>query len=132
MRKRLQTIERILAVQRQLQKKAEARLSELQRQEVALSEQEKELVQFLNGDLMPSGSLSDSIARRFRMLAVRTTFVRNAKEVQERQLLEQLRRVKRAERVADRLVRENRLLQDRKSLADLIERAVGPSVASLG
>jgi len=132
MKRRLETVKRILAVHQQLQKRAEARLAELQRQEFGLVEQERELVQFLNGDLMPSGAFATSVSRRFRSLAARLALVRHAKEAQERQLLEQLRRLKRAERVADTLLRDNRVVEERKSLADLIESAVGRSSASLG
>ncbi len=132
MKKRLQTVERILAVQQQLRRRAEVRLAELQRQESNLVEQERELVQFLNGDLMPTGAFTASVSRRFRSLAARLAVVRHAKEVQERQLLEQLRRLKRTERVADSLVRDNRVVEERKSLADLIESAGGRGNASLG
>jgi hypothetical protein len=132
MKKRLQIVERILAVQQQLRKRAEVRLGELQRQELRLVEQERELVQFLNADLMPTEAFSASVSRRFRSLAARLALVRHAKEVQERQLLEQLRRLKRAERVANSLSRDDRLVQERKSLADLIESALGKSGASLG
>jgi hypothetical protein len=132
MKKRLQAVKRMLVVQQQLRKKAEARLAELQRQEFSLMEQERELVQFLNGDLMPSGAFAASVSRRFRSLAARIALVHHAKEAQKRQLLEQLQRLKRAERVADRLSRDNRVVEERKSLADLIESAVGRDSASLG
>jgi hypothetical protein len=132
MKRRLQTVERILAVQQQLRKRAEVRLGELQRQELRLVEQERELVQFLNADLMPTGAFAASVSRRFRSLAARLALVRHAKEVQERQWLEQLRRLKRAERVANSLSRDDRVVQERKSLADLIESAIGKGDASLG
>jgi hypothetical protein len=132
MKKRLQTVERILSVQQQLRKRAEARLAELQRQESNLTDQERELVQFLNADLVPTGAFATSVSRRFRSLAAKLALVRHAKEVQERQLLEQLRRLKLAERVASSLLRDNRVANERKSLADLIESAVGNGNASLG
>jgi hypothetical protein len=121
MKKRLESMERVLAVQRQLRQLAEAKLTELQRREAALEASRHELVEALNGDTMLHGLFIDAMARRVRSVSTEIADLERAKEAQTKRLLEQTGRQKRAERVASSLDREYRAHLEKRDLAELID-----------
>jgi hypothetical protein len=121
MKKRLASVERVLAVQRRLRQLAEAKLAELELRQSALEASRRELVGALNGDTTLHGLFIDAMARRVRSVSAEIANLEHAKEAQSKRLLEQTGRQKRAERVASSLDREYRMHLEKRDLADLID-----------
>ena len=121
MKKRLDSVERVLSVQRQLRQLAEAKLAEFERREAKLDASRQELVNALNGDTTLHGLFIDAMARRVRSISSEIADLERAKQAQTKRVLEQTGRLKRAERVASTVEQEYRTHVERRDLADLID-----------
>ena len=122
MKKRLDSMERILDVQRQLRRIAEAKLGELERREARLQATRHQLVDALNGDNPLHGLFVDAMARRVKSVSREINSLGRAKEAQSKRLLEQTGKMKRAERAAASLDREYQAALEKRDLAELIDR----------
>ncbi|MFI5010899.1 MAG: hypothetical protein ACHQAY_00985 [Hyphomicrobiales bacterium] len=130
MQKRLQAVTRILAVQQQLGRLAEAKLADLDRRVAALQASQRELVGALNEDAALHGLFVEAMARRVRSISSEIALVERAKEAQAKHLLEETGKLRRVERIAGALGRECRTAQEKNELAELIDR-LKPASASL-
>ena len=122
MKKRLESIERIADVQRQLRRLAEAKLGELERRQTALQASRQELVGALNGDTHLHGLFVEAMARRVRSISSDIAQVERVKQAQAKRLLEQTGKLKRVERVASSLDRQYQVALEKRDLAELIDR----------
>jgi uncharacterized coiled-coil protein SlyX len=118
---RLRKARRIMAVQAQLHRLAEWRLAALVREEGELDASQQQLIGTLNEDAALHGLFVDAMARRLRALARETDRVKAAQEEQSRRLLEEAMRLKRAERMADRIGKEERRAGEKRDLQRLLE-----------
>jgi hypothetical protein len=121
MKKRLDSVERVLSVQRQLRRLAEVKLAELERREATLKTARHELVDALNGDTALHGLFIAPMARRVKTVSGEIATLERAKEAQSKRLLEQTGRMKRAERVVETLDREYQAALEKRDLAELID-----------
>ena len=121
MKKRLESMERVVDVQRQLRRMAEVKLAELERRAAALSASRHELVNALNGDNELHGLFTGAMARRVRSVSAELAELERVKDAQSKRLLDQTGRLKRAERVVSSLEKEYEAELEKRNLADLID-----------
>jgi hypothetical protein len=121
MKKRLESMERVVDVQRQLRRMAEVKLAELERRAAALAASRHDLVNALNGDNELHGLFTEAMARRVRSVSTELAELERVKEAQSKRLLDQTSRLKRAERVASSLEKEYEVELEKRNLADLID-----------
>jgi hypothetical protein len=131
MKKRLDSITRVLDAQRQLHRAAEWQLARLQRQEAELEEDQRSLIAALNDDNALQGLFIEATAKRMRAVARKIDATKEAKAQQAREVAAQASRVKRAERLAETVEREHRRDEERRDLAEVIEQALAHRRASL-
>jgi hypothetical protein len=127
---RLKSAQRIVQVQRDLQRVAEWRHAEIERRVHTLEETRRDLVRFLSDEHAFAGLLASNLARRLRSLASEIGEARAALAAQAETVLNEARRAKRAERVAESLQRDARRLAERQELMAAIEGAVARPPAS--
>jgi len=118
---RLRKIRRIQRVQEDLHRLAEWRLSVLAREERVLAERQEALIASLNEDDVLHGLFVEAMARRLKTLAGEAERLRAAQEVQTERVLDEARRLKRAERMGDRAAADHRRGSEKRDLAALIE-----------
>ena len=119
---RLRAANRILQVQRQLQGRAEWKLSQLEGQERGLEQAAREVLGALSDDTHLHGLFVPAMAGRLKSLAREAEQVKREKERQAGLLMEQTGKVKRAERIAETLGREALRAGETRQLDELIDR----------
>jgi hypothetical protein len=120
--RRLLAVKRVVQVQRQLQSRAEWKLSRLEAEERALEQAARDVLNALNGEDSLHGLFVPAMAGRLRSIARETERVGCEKERQAELLTEQTGKVKRAERMAETLAREALRAGETKQLDELIDR----------
>lgn len=118
---RLRKIRRIQRVQEDLHRLAEWRLAVLAREERALAERQEALIASLNEDDVLHGLFVEAMARRLKSLAGEAERLRAAQEAQTERVLDEARRLKRAERMGDRAAADHRRGAEKRDLQALIE-----------
>jgi RecA/RadA recombinase len=130
MRTRMQSLKRILAVQKDLLRLAEWKLALLQRKESDLQKDQERIVAYLDENHSFTPAYAKMIASRLRTLAVQRQETATERQQQAERVLEQARRVGQAERMVDAAAETLRRVEERKELADTIEAAVNRKQAS--
>jgi hypothetical protein len=125
MKGRLESLGRILQVQRQLHRSAEWQLARLQQQENAVHEDQRQLLGALNEDQALHGLLVQSMARHLRRTSEELETLAKAKAVQAETLRDQAGKLKRTERLRERAAGAHLRATEARDLAELIEAAVG-------
>lgn len=128
---RLQTVRRIVEVQRQLHRAAEWKLGELRQQEADLAQAQQEVIGALNGDASLHGRFVHAMARQLGRLAAQSDAVTESRDRQAEVLREQTGRLKQAERMQQALGREEARAGERESLDALADLLAGRPAASL-
>lgn len=118
---RLAKVQRIQSVQATMHRLAEWRLAELQRHERELAERQQEMIHALNGDQRLHGLFVSAMARRLKALAGEEERTRAAREAQADRVLDEAKRLKRTERLVDRVEIEHRREAEKHELQRLIE-----------
>jgi hypothetical protein len=121
MPKRSEAIRRILGVEQQLRRAAEARLSELRQKELNLETQRRELLAWLNGETPPPPGLAGAATGRLVRLDAAIDAARREVEAQQRVLLARHGREKRVERLADSLERTENQEREKRLLQEILE-----------
>ena len=124
MEKWLTTLQRLLSVERQMKRIAEAKLADVQRREATLQEEQRSLLAALNGDGPFHGLFVDAAARKLTKLAEQADRVRTERQAQANRVLDRSLRVNRAERLVNNVARACRDELDKRQLAEVIEQAV--------
>lgn len=106
MDQRLKKVERILIVQRRLHQIAEWKLAGIDRERAELQSGRESLVEALNQDRQIHGLFVEAMARRLKALAIETDRVNRERALQEKRLLEEGLRLKRTERMTEKVKRE--------------------------
>ena len=125
MQKRLTTLRRLLSVEQQMKRMADAKLADLQRRKAALQDEERELVAALNGEGPFQGLFVDAVARRLTRVAEEAERAEAERQAQAGRVLDRSLRVSRAERLLEKVARECRHELEKRDLAELIEQAAG-------
>jgi hypothetical protein len=121
MRKRLKKIERIVKVQEKLHQAAEWKLAGLNREQAELAASRRSLVEALNEDDAFHGLFVDAMARRLHLLAREADRVREAQTAQTAVVREEALRLKRTERLSDKVGREERRSAERREFQALLD-----------
>jgi hypothetical protein len=121
MDKRAQLMEKLCAVQRQLHRIAEWKLSEIDERLASIEESRREVLAALDRDQALQSLFLATSARRLVALARKGEDVGREQEAQRAALLEQASRLKTAERISADLSEARRRAEERRLLLDLIE-----------
>ena len=131
MAKSTKRAERLVTALGKLHRLEELKKIELQRQLDALRQSEADVIHVLNRDNTLQGAFMDTTSRFLRSLAREAERVSQAQQQQSQALQEQAGKLRRAEKLRDRISQRNLRLEDQKQLADIIERYGGKRPASL-
>src|SRR5579883_152044 len=128
---RLDSLRRILAVQRDLRRIAELRLAALNTQLQTVQANEERLVSYLDEDHVFTPAYTRTITDRLRALGrARKRFEQERDEEAER-LLQSMRRVHQTERLLEEVAEDWRRLKERRELDEAIEAETNRRRASL-
>ena len=121
MRNRLKKIERVLAVQEQLHRLAQWKMASLDREKAENASGQAGLLSALNDDGQLQGLFIEAMTRRLKALSREAERLERARRVVEEQLSEQALKLKRTERMTDRVRREHQAGRDKRLFQDLLE-----------
>ena len=131
MRSRLKKIERVLAVQVQLHRLAQWKMAALDREKTANADGQVDLISALNADNQLHGLFVEAMTRRLAALAREAERLERARGVMEKKLSEEGLKLKRTEKMTDRVRREHQLGRDKRLFQDLLETLAKARDASL-
>ena len=131
MNDRLKKIERIRAVQEKMHRVAEARLAALNREQQENAADQETLVGALNRDDPLHGAFVDAMARRLATLAREAAKIQAAREAQNRALTEAGLKLRRTEKMNDRVRRQVRAEMGKRTFTDLLDVLAKADDASL-
>ena len=131
MRSRLKKVERVLAVQEQLHRLAQWKMAAIEREKAELADGQVDLLSALNEDNALHGLFVEAMTRRLKALAREAERLERARRVMEEQLSQQALKLKRTERMTDRVRREDRHGRDKRLFQDLLETLAKARDASL-
>jgi hypothetical protein len=122
MAKNTKRAERLVSALAKLHRLEELKKIELQRQLDALRQSEADVIQVLNRDNALQGLFMDTTSRFLRSLAREAERVSEAQHHQSQTLFERASKLRRAQKLRDRISQHNLQLEDEKQLNDVIER----------
>ena len=106
------------------------RLHSLDRQQAGLNDDLKAVFEVLEADKIANGVHAGLVGRRIRVLQLRLDQLAGEQETARRSALTQGTRAKLAELAIEAAALDYRRLNERKELAEIIERALGRSASS--
>lgn len=121
MKQRIRKIDRILKVQQHLQREAELKLANLEREATGLKTAQEVLIQTMNDHETLHGLFVDVAAKRLQALASQASAVEKAKVVQKSVTLDRAMQAKRAEKMLSGLKDQDRRETEKKDLASILE-----------
>jgi hypothetical protein len=121
MRQRIRKIDRILKVQQHLQKAAELKLGNLEREASELKVAQETLIQTMNDHETLHGLFVDVAAKRLQGLASQASAVEKAKVVQKAVTIDKAMQAKRTEKMLSGLKDQERREIEKKDLASILE-----------
>ena len=121
MKQRIRKIDRILKVQQHLQKEAELKLANLEREASELKVAQEMLIQTMNDHETLHGLFVDVAAKRLQGLASQASAVEKAKAVQKVVTLDKAMQSKRTEKMLSGLKDQDRRDVEKKDLASILE-----------
>ncbi|NBJ11031.1 hypothetical protein [Microvirga arsenatis] len=121
MKQRVRKIDRILKVQKHLQKEAELKLSKLEREAMELKAAQEAIIETMNDHETLHGLFVDVASRRLQALAAQETRVETAKTAQRAVALDRGMQAKRTEKMLSGLKDQQRRDDEKKSLASILE-----------
>jgi len=124
MKKRLESLEKIERVQRQMHELAVWRLTALARERDDLAENHLGMLEAMQSGVAAYGAPAAAAMRRIRLLEKEIAAAAAEYEVQTRRALDQGTRAKLADRARESVDARYRDQKQRKDLADLIERSL--------
>ena len=130
MKKRLDALTRIGRLQALMHNLGRWRLHSLERQQGGLYDDLKAVFEILDTDEIANGVHAGLVAHRIRALQVRLDQLAREQESASRSVLTQGARAKLAEQAIEAATLDYRRLNERKELAEIIERALARSASS--
>ncbi len=121
MSKRLRSIERIVAVQKQKLALAEWKIFHVQREQAALLQDQNELQRLLEADPTPGSNLALLAIRTGRRMAAATARLHQAETLAIGQMHNERRQLKLGERILTQRNLEERHDQEKQSAKDLFD-----------
>jgi hypothetical protein len=130
MKKRLDALTRIGRFQALMHDVGRSKLHSLDRQLVELNDDLKAVFAALDGDRIAYGAQAGLLARRIRALQLRLGLLAREQDGARRAVLTQGTRAKLAELAIESATLDDRRSNERKELAEIIERALARSASS--
>jgi hypothetical protein len=130
MKRRLDTLTRIGRLQALMHDLGRWRLHSLERQQAGLNDDLKAVFEILDTDEIVNGVHAGLVAHRLRALQMRLDQLAREQESARRSVLTQGARAKLAEQAIEAATLDYRRLNERKELAEIIERALARSASS--
>ncbi len=130
MKRRLDTLTRIGRLQALMHDVGRWRLHSLERQQAGLNDDLKAVFEILDADEIADGVPAGLVARRIRALQLRLDQLAEEQETARRSALTQGTRAKLAELAIEATALGYRRTNERKELAEIIERALARSASS--
>ena len=130
MKKRLDALTRIGRFQTLMYDVGRSRLHSLERQLAGLNDDLKAVFEALEADKLAYGAQAGLVARRIRSLQMRLDQLAREQESARESALAQAMRAKLAELAIEAASLNHRRSNERKELAEIIERAIGVRIAS--
>jgi len=130
MKKRLDALTRIGRVQALMHDVGRSRLHSLDRQQAEVNEDLTAVFAALERDTIGFGAQAGLVARRIRTLQVKLDLVAREQDGARRAVLTQGTRAKLAELAIESAALDNRRWNERKELAEIIERTLARSASS--
>jgi non-ribosomal peptide synthetase component F len=121
MKQRIRKINRILKVQQHLQKEAELKLINLEREASELRLAQETLIQTMNDHETLHGLFVDVAAKRLQRLASQATIVETTKVAQKAVTIDKAMQAKRTEKMLSGLMDQERREIEKKDLASILE-----------
>jgi hypothetical protein len=131
MKKRLQTLTRIVEVKEHQRRAAEWRLARLLGEELALLEDQKSVIAALNSEQSLHGLFVEAMARHLRAVSERLEALRLSIALRTAELKGQTGQLKQAEHLLRDAARQHGRSVEWKDLAEIIDAAVARGGASL-
>src|ERR1700722_2292841 len=130
MKRRLDALTRIGRLQALLHDLGRSRLHSLERKQAGLNDDLKAVFEILDTDEIVNGVHAGLAAHRLRALQMRLDQLASEQESASRNVLTQGTRAKLAEQAIEAAALDYRRLNERKELAEIIERALARSASS--
>ena len=130
MKRRLDALTRIGRLQGLMHDLGRWRLHSLERQQAGLNDDLKAVFEILDAGEVANGVHAGLIARRIRALQLRLDQLASEQESASRNVLTQGTRAKLAEQAIEAATLDYRRLNERKELAEIIERALARGASS--
>lgn len=130
MKERLNALKRIGRLQALMHDVERWRLNSLQQRQVELNDDLKAAFDTLEGDAFAYGAQAGLIARRVRALQLKLDHLAREQEIGRRSVVMQGARAKLAESAIKSAALNYQRLNERKELAEIIERALARSASS--
>ncbi|HEY6519022.1 MAG TPA: hypothetical protein VIZ19_06595 [Roseiarcus sp.] len=130
MKRRLEALTRIGRLQALMHDLGRWRLHSLEGQQAGLNDDLNAVFQILDVDEIANGVHAGLVARRIRALQLRIDQLAREKESARRSVLTQGTRAKLAELAIEAAALDYRRVNERKALAEIIERALARSASS--
>jgi hypothetical protein len=130
MKKRLDALTRIGRLQTLMHDVGRSRLSALERQQAELNDDLKAVFEALEADELAYGAQAGLVARRIRALQLKLDQLARERESARRSVLTQGTRAKLAELAIEAAALGYRRSNERKELAEIIERALARGASS--
>jgi hypothetical protein len=121
MKQRIRKIDRILKVQQHLQKEAELRLANLEREANELKVAQETLIRTMNDHETLHGLFVDVAAKRLQGLASQASAVATAKVAQKAATVDRAMQAKRTEKMLTGLKEQGRREAEKKDLSSILE-----------
>lgn len=129
--KRLESLQRMLAIQSRLRSLAEWRHQEIKRQAEGARAESRALVAALNGEGLVNGLFTDVTARRLHRVSVELSELDGKAALQASEVARETGREKRVAKLADQVRRVQHRTDQDKALLDILEADEGKRAASL-
>ena len=130
MKKRLDALTHIGRLQTLIHDVGRSRLHSLDRKQVELNDNLKAVFEALEADEIAYGAQAGLVARRIRVLQVKLDQLTRERESARRSVLSQGTRAKLAELAIEAAALRHRRSNERKELAEIIERALARGASS--
>jgi hypothetical protein len=121
MRQRIRKIDRILKVQQHLQKEAELKLGNLEREASELKVAQETLIQTMNDHETLHGLFVDVAAKRLQGLASQASVIEKEKVMQKAVTIDKAMQAKRTEKMLSGLKDQERREIEKRDLASILE-----------
>ena len=121
MKQRIRKIERILKVQQHLQREAELKLSNLERESREIKSAQEVLIHTMNDHETLHGLFVDVAAKRLQVLSAQASRVDTAKAAQKAATFEKAMQAKRTEKMLSGLKDDDLQQTEKKSLVAILE-----------